>query len=64
MFGLSPHRTSGWTKIGLDHVRPWSVEREKWILNWFIHTATTSPVSGTTSINGSYCAFQPLHVQR
>jgi hypothetical protein len=51
--GLSCHARSPKTDTGCDHVCPWSEDREKNTWKPFIHTATTSPLSGTTSISGS-----------
>src|SRR5215813_4440521 len=62
--GLSVQETFPYTFTGVDQVRPWSVdfvnavEKPLW-RSPFRKAEYTAPVSGTTSIVGSYCAFVP-----
>ena len=61
--GLSVHATFPYTCTGFVHVFPWSLERMNEVENapWSAlrNAEYTSPVSGTTSIVGSYCALAP-----
>src|SRR4051794_2022554 len=59
--GLSVQDTLPYVLTGLLHVLPWSMDFTKTVLNPFRNAAYTTPVSGTTSICGSYC-HDPLQV--